>query len=152
LFTIFFFFVSFFRYFLLSFISSTHSLYVLRLTVPPDHTQRRVTLGRTPLDEWSALNIDFYLTTHNTQQTDIQPPPGEIRTQNPSSRTAADHAATGTGSPLCHTHIPAIHFDVFHSPYVFPVPPFTPSVRLPLSPSPSVHHPSLRHAKQYLEL
>jgi hypothetical protein len=31
-----------------------------------DHTQRRSTVGRTPLDEWSARRRDLYLTTHNT--------------------------------------------------------------------------------------
>jgi len=31
-----------------------------------DHTQRRITVGRTPLDEWSACRRDLYLTTHNT--------------------------------------------------------------------------------------
>jgi len=31
-----------------------------------DHTQRRITVGRTPLDEWSARRRDPYLTTHNT--------------------------------------------------------------------------------------
>ena len=31
------------------------------------HTQRRITVGRTPLDEWSARRRDLYLTTHNTQ-------------------------------------------------------------------------------------
>jgi hypothetical protein len=30
-----------------------------------DHTQRRATVGRTPLDEWSARRRDLYLTTHN---------------------------------------------------------------------------------------
>jgi len=30
-----------------------------------DHTQRRNTVGRTPLDEWSARHRDLYLTTHN---------------------------------------------------------------------------------------
>jgi len=30
-----------------------------------DHTQRRTTVGRTPLDEWSASRRDLYLTTHN---------------------------------------------------------------------------------------
>jgi hypothetical protein len=28
-------------------------------------TQRRTTVGRTPLDEWSARRRDLYLTTHN---------------------------------------------------------------------------------------
>jgi len=31
-----------------------------------DCTQRRTTVGRTPLDAWSALRRDLYLTTHNT--------------------------------------------------------------------------------------
>ena len=30
-----------------------------------DHTQRRITFGRTPLDEWSARRRDLHLTTHN---------------------------------------------------------------------------------------
>jgi hypothetical protein len=32
-----------------------------------DHTQRHITVGTTPLDEWSAPRRDIYLTTHNTQ-------------------------------------------------------------------------------------
>ena len=31
-----------------------------------DHTQRRRTVGRTPLDEWSARRRDLYLATHDT--------------------------------------------------------------------------------------
>jgi len=31
-----------------------------------DHTRCRTTVGRTPLDEWSARRRDLYLTTHNT--------------------------------------------------------------------------------------
>jgi hypothetical protein len=31
-----------------------------------DHTQLRTTVGRTPLDEWSARRRDLYLTTYNT--------------------------------------------------------------------------------------
>ena len=30
------------------------------------HTQRRATVGRTPLDEWSVRRRDLYLTTHTT--------------------------------------------------------------------------------------
>ena len=33
-----------------------------------DHTQRRITVGRTPLDAWSARRRDLYLTTHNTDR------------------------------------------------------------------------------------
>jgi len=32
-----------------------------------DHTQRRTTVGRTPLEEWSARRRDLYLTIHNRQ-------------------------------------------------------------------------------------
>jgi hypothetical protein len=30
-----------------------------------DHTQRRATVGRTPLEEWPARRRDLYMTTHN---------------------------------------------------------------------------------------
>jgi len=40
-----------------------------------DHTQRRTTFGRTPLDERSARRRDLSLTTHNThsRQTSLSP-------------------------------------------------------------------------------
>jgi len=39
------------------------------------HTQRRTTVGKTPLDEWWARRRDLYLATHNThnRQTSIRP-------------------------------------------------------------------------------
>ena len=40
-----------------------------------DHTQRRITVGRTRLDEWSARRRDLYLTTHNTHNRQISMPP-----------------------------------------------------------------------------
>ena len=40
-----------------------------------DHTQRRTTVGRTPLDEWSARRRDLYLTKHNTHNRQISMPP-----------------------------------------------------------------------------
>ena len=40
-----------------------------------DHTQRRSTVGRTPLDEWSARRRDPYLTTHDTHNRQISMPP-----------------------------------------------------------------------------
>ena len=36
-----------------------------------DHTQRRSTVGRNPLDEWSARRRDLYLTTHDTHNRQI---------------------------------------------------------------------------------
>ena len=41
-----------------------------------DHTQRRATVGRTPLKEWSVRRRDLYLTTHTTLTTDKHPCPG----------------------------------------------------------------------------
>ena len=66
-----------------------------------DHTERRITFGRTPLDEWSALCRDLYLTTHNThnRQTSM-PPVGFEPTISAGERPqtyALDRAATGTG-------------------------------------------------------
>ena len=55
-----------------------------------DHTQRRITFGRIPLDEWSARRGDLYLTTHNTHNRQTSMPPGGIRTQVLSRRAAAD--------------------------------------------------------------
>ena len=56
-----------------------------------DHTQRRTTVSRTRLDEWSARRRDLYLTIQNThdRQTDIHAP-GGIRTHNLSRLAAAD--------------------------------------------------------------
>jgi hypothetical protein len=38
-----------------------------------DHTQRRITVSRTPLDEWLARRRDLYLTTHTKLTTDKHP-------------------------------------------------------------------------------
>ena len=43
-----------------------------------DHTQRRSTVGRTPLDEWSARRRDLYLTTHDAHNRQISMPPVEF--------------------------------------------------------------------------
>ena len=62
-----------------------------------DHTPGHTTVGRTPLDEWSARRSDLYLTnTQHSQRTTIHAP-GGIRTRNSSRRSALDHSATGTG-------------------------------------------------------
>jgi hypothetical protein len=64
---------------------------LLLIEASRSHSFRHITLGRTPLDEWSARRRDLYLTTHNThsQETDIHTP-GGIRTRNPNKRAAAD--------------------------------------------------------------
>ena len=66
-----------------------------------DHTQRRTTVGRTPLDAWSARRRDLYLTTHNTHNRHTSMPPVGFETtisagERPQTY-ALDSAATGTG-------------------------------------------------------
>jgi hypothetical protein len=63
------------------------------------HTQRRTTVSRTPLGEWSVRRRDLYLTTHNThnRQTSL-PPVGFELTISASERSqtyAVDRADTG---------------------------------------------------------
>ena len=52
-----------------------------------DHTQRRATVGRTPLDELSACRRDLYLTTHDTHNRQTSMPPMGLE---PTMRAAAD--------------------------------------------------------------
>ena len=66
-----------------------------------DHTQRRATVGRTPLDEWSIRRRDLYLTTHNTHNRQTYIPPVGFETtiaagERPKTY-ALDRAATWTG-------------------------------------------------------
>ena len=58
-----------------------------------DHTQRRTTVGRTPVDQWSARRRDLYLTTHNTYNK--HPCPGGIRTHSITRRMAPDLRPSG---------------------------------------------------------
>jgi hypothetical protein len=74
-----------------------------------DHTQRRTTVGRSPLDEWSARRRDLYLTTHDThnRQTSM-PPVGFEPTISAGERPqtyALDRAATGTGPVVLYCSI-----------------------------------------------
>ena len=56
------------------------------------YTQRRTTVGRTPLDEWSARRRDLYLTTHDTHNRQISMPPvGFEPTISEGERPAAAH-------------------------------------------------------------
>jgi hypothetical protein len=78
----------------------------LRAPRPPSYrscmiTLRHTTLGRAPLDEWSARRRDLYLTTHNTHNrqtfmlpTGLEPP---ITTSKRPQTHALDRAATRIG-------------------------------------------------------
>ena len=67
-----------------------------------DHIQRRATVGRTPLNEWSVRRRDLYLTTHNTHNTQTSKiwvgfEPTIAADERPKTY-ALDRAATGTGT------------------------------------------------------
>jgi len=66
----------------------SHSATAPSGTGPPHYLGFNITIGRNPMDEWSARRLDRYLTTHNTQN-NIHAPSG-IRTHNPSKRATAD--------------------------------------------------------------
>ena len=53
---------------------TTDCVWLLILTRCLDHTQRRTTVGRTPLNEWSVRRKDLYLTTHNNHNKHPYPP------------------------------------------------------------------------------
>ena len=75
-----------------------------RVTASPfmrflDQTQRRTTVGRTPLDEWSASRTYLYLTTHNTHNRQTSIPSGGIWNHNLSRRATADQRLRPRGHP-----------------------------------------------------
>jgi hypothetical protein len=80
--------------------NADHGLLILEVFL--DHTQRRTTVGRTPLGEWSARRRDVYLTTHNTHNRQISMPlvgfePTISAGERPQTY-ASDRMATGTGT------------------------------------------------------
>ena len=79
---------------------TTDWVWLLIFTKFLDHTQRRTTVGRTPLDEWPAHRRDFYLTTHNNynRQTSVPSVGFEpmARAGKQPQTYALDRAATGT--------------------------------------------------------
>ena len=63
-----------------------------------DHTQRRTTVGRTPLDEGSTPRGDIYLITHNTHKDKHLFPQRDSNPQSQRPRTCTlDRPARGTG-------------------------------------------------------
>jgi hypothetical protein len=60
---------------------------LLVIEASQEHTVKRTTIGRTPLDKWSARRRDLYL--KKTQETDIHVPFG-IRTHSLNKQGAAD--------------------------------------------------------------
>ena len=57
---------------------TTDWVWLLIFTWFLDHTQRRTTVGRTPLNERSVRRRDLYLTTHNNHNRQTSMPPGRV--------------------------------------------------------------------------
>ena len=66
-----------------------------------NHLIRHATIGRIPLDEWSARRRDLYLTTQNTQKRKTSEPPAGFEPKIPTSKRPQTHTldrtATGIG-------------------------------------------------------
>jgi len=64
-----------------------------------DHTQRRTTFGRTPLDAWLSLRRDLYVTAHNTHNRQASMSPVGFEPTVPAGKQpqTLDRAAAGTG-------------------------------------------------------
>jgi len=85
-------------------LTSTYSLLVWMVIVAPDHTQtqtRTYTLGRAPLDKWSARRRELYLTTYVTHSRQTSMPPAGFEPTIPAGKQpqtdALDWASTGIG-------------------------------------------------------
>jgi len=72
----------------------------LAYEVTRSHWFRHTTVGRTPLDEWSAPRRDLYLTLHNTHKRQTSMTLAEFEPAIPGSersQTHALHRATSVG-------------------------------------------------------
>jgi hypothetical protein len=63
-------------------------------------TLRHCTLGRTPLDEWSAHRRDLYLTTHNTHNGQTSTPPAGFEPTISASERPQTHALDGAATGI----------------------------------------------------
>jgi hypothetical protein len=67
-----------------------------------DHTQtHHTTVGRNPLDEWSAQRTDLYLTTHNTHKRQTSMPPAWFEPAIPASQRPQTHALDRAATVIC---------------------------------------------------
>jgi len=78
-----------------------------------DHTQQHTTVGRTPLDEWSAHRRDLYLTIHNNHNRQTPMPlvgfkPTISAGERPQTYTL-DCTATGTGTIFTYKMVKLYH-------------------------------------------
>jgi hypothetical protein len=63
-------------------------------------TLRRITLGSTPLDKWSARHRDLYLTTHSTHKRQTSMLPARFEPTIPASEWPQTHALDRTANGI----------------------------------------------------
>ena len=68
-----------------------------------DHTRRRSTVGRTPLDEWSARRRDLYLTTHDTHNRQTWMPPVGFEPTISAGERPQTYALDGAATFFCYS-------------------------------------------------
>ena len=80
-----------------------------------DHTQRRNTVGRTPLDEWSARRRDVYLTTHTADRHSCPRRDSNPQSQQASGRRPTPLTARATGTGCRHCTRPITKLNVYRT-------------------------------------
>jgi len=65
---------------------------LLIVEVSRSHSAGHTTVGRSPLDGWSARRREFRLTTHNTHNKQISIPPVGFETAVPANERPSSHA------------------------------------------------------------
>jgi hypothetical protein len=66
------------------------------LIIDASRSHLDTSLGRAPLDEWSARRRDLYLTTHNTHKRQTSRPPAGFECTIPASERPQTHALDRT--------------------------------------------------------
>ena len=79
-----------------------------------DHTQRRTTVDRTPLDEWSARRRDPYLTTHNIQNGVTSTPPAEFEPTISAGERPQNNASACTATGTRTNKYTCIKYELSH--------------------------------------
>jgi len=70
-----------------------------------DHTQRRTTVCRTPLEERSARRRNLYLTTHNTRNRQTSMPPVGFEPTIPAIERPQTYALDRGATGICHPEV-----------------------------------------------
>jgi hypothetical protein len=73
-------------------------------------TLRHTSVGRTPLDEWSARHRDLYLTTHNTHNRQTSMPTAVFEPTIPVSERPKTHALDRTATGIGFLRISWLYF------------------------------------------